>query len=469
LAGSRRIFSVLLSFEKSFASGGNTLIRTRHNPEKDPAKGPLTGPARVKTQKAHTPIHPAIKTVFVLTIVFTPIFLFFLIISDAFSIKKGFYAGRVLTGPLTSKREAKKGDTLSSILNELKVPEQDIGLVVKEISSFHDLRNVSVGDSVRVTRISGDIKKIDYQNDALSGVSVFRADTGWVSEKFEIPSVVGQTVANGVIETSLYEAGISAGIDPKIVMELSDIFAWDVDFATDIRKGDTFSILYETVYADDTPVRSGNILGAEVVNDGERYVAVYYKDKSGRADYYDLDGRTLRRSLLKSPLRYRRISSYFTGRRFHPILKRYRPHHGIDYAAPSGTPVEAAGEGRVAFSGWKSGYGNFILVNHNSIYATGYGHLRGIKKGIRPGRHVSQGEVIGYVGSTGISTGPHLHYEVRKRGSLVNPLSIKAEPRKKLGGNDLMAFMALKEGVLARLSQKNTVVAMKEDRGAATR
>lgn len=426
-------------------------------------------PAVIKSQS--NPISPAIKIIFVTVIFFVPVFLFFFITRGA-SSTKDFYADRVLGGPVTVEKEVKKNDTFSSVLNELRVSPVDIANIVKKVSTLHDLRSVRAGDILRVTRVSGDIKKIEYRYDALSGVSVVRDFAGegqWMAERFEIPSMIGHTLTHGTIENSLYEAGISAGNDPKIVMELSDIFAWDVDFATDIRKGDTFSILYETVYADNTPVRSGNILGAEVTNNGERYVAVYYKDKSGRADYYDLDGRTLRRELLKSPLRYRRISSYFTRKRYHPILKRYRPHHGIDYAAPSGTPVEAAGEGRVAFSGWKSGYGNFILVNHNSVYATGYGHLRGIKKGIRPGRHVSQGEVIGYVGSTGISTGPHLHYEVRKRGSLVNPLSIKAEPRKKLGGNDLMAFMALKEGVLARLSQKNTVVAMEEDRGAAAR
>ena len=437
--------------------------------KKDPSAAPSAPSAVIKSQS--NPISPAIKIIFVTVVLFVPVFLFFFITRGA-SSTKDFYAERVLGGPVTVEKEVKKNDTFSSVLNELMVSPVDIANIVKKVSALHDLRSVRAGDILRVTRVSGDIKKIEYRYDALSGVSVVRDFAGegqWMAERFEIPSMIGHTLTHGTIENSLYEAGISAGIDPKIVMELSDIFAWDVDFATDIRKGDTFSILYETVYADDTPVRSGNILGAEVTNNGERYVAVYYKDKSGRADYYDLDGRTLRRSLLKSPLRYRRISSYFTGRRFHPILKRYRPHHGIDYAAPSGTPVEAAGEGRVAFSGWKSGYGNFILVNHNSVYATGYGHLRGIKKGIRPGRHVSQGEVIGYVGSTGISTGPHLHYEVRKRGSLVNPLSIKAEPRKKLGGNDLMAFMALKEGVLARLSQKNTVVAMKEDRGAAAR
>ncbi|MBI5598651.1 MAG: peptidoglycan DD-metalloendopeptidase family protein [Deltaproteobacteria bacterium] len=366
--------------------------------------------------------------------------------------------------PVVIERGIRRNDTFYTVLNEFQVPPDDIARIAKKAHAIYNLDRVKEGDVVRVTKIGGDLKRIEYRWDRLEGLYVEKdpaVEDGFRVDRFSVPSTVGETVVSGTIESSLYEAGVKAGAGPRIIMELSDIFAWDVDFTTEIRKGDTFSVIYETVYAEGEPVGIGRILGAEMSNDGQRYVAVYYKDSNGKGDYYDQEGNSLRRMFLKSPLRYRRISSYFTKRRFHPILKLYRPHHGIDYAAPAGTPVEAAGDGRVTFSGWKSGYGNFIEIKHaNSSYITGYGHLQRAARGISAGRRVGQGEVIGFVGSTGISTGPHLHYEVRRGGSLVNPLSMNAGPRnKQLDKREMAAFRAVSEQVAGRLAARNTVVA----------
>ncbi len=235
-------------------------------------------------------------------------------------------------------------------------------------------------------------------------------------------------------------------------MNMTDIFAWDVDFGSEIQKGDSFSMLFEETHVNGRPVRTGRILGAEMTNAGKKYTAVYYVDGRGKGGYYDNDGRSMERTLLKSPLRFRRITSYFSRRRFHPILRRYRPHHGIDYAAPAGTPVEAAGSGRVVHAGWKGGYGNFVEVRHSNGYVTGYGHLSRIGKGIRPGANIEQGSIVGYVGSTGISTGPHLHYEVRRSGSLINPLSIKPTPNKAVAGSEMARFASVRNDILKTLS-----------------
>ncbi len=288
------------------------------------------------------------------------------------------------------------------------------------------------------------------------------ASGGYSAELFEIPYVVEQRLVHGVIDSSLYEAGRRAGASPGIIMELSDIFAWDVDFSTDIRKGDTFSVLYEIATVDGRTIDAGKVLAAEVVNNGKKHAAIFFNESGGGSGYYNLQGKSLRRTLLRSPLRYRRISSYFSKRRYHPIKKRYRPHHGIDYAAPTGTPIETSGDGRVTFAGWKRGYGNYIEVKHNSIYTTAYGHLSRIKKGIRKGRKVKQGQVIGYVGSTGLSTGPHLHYEVRQRGRHVNPLALKSAPRRSLNKAELQTFSSLRRDLMALLSRGDTLVALNE-------
>lgn len=376
---------------------------------------------------------------------------------------------KLWANPVTLDMEIRKNDTFYTVLDAFKVAPAEIGRIIKEAASFYDLRRLREGDVISITRAGGDIQRIEYRHDYSEGLFIERdpgKEGGFKSGRFELPSTVEETIGRGTIENSFYEAGLNAGINPGVIMELSDIFAWDVDFATGIRRGDTFRILYEIVYVEGRPVRTGRILGAEIVNDGQRYLAVYYEDHNGRADYYDENGGSLRRTLLKSPLRYRRISSYFRRNRFHPILKRYRPHHGIDYAAPAGTPVEAAGGGRVVFAGWKAGYGNFVEIRHNDVYTTAYGHLRSIKKGVRAGSRIGQGEVVGYVGSTGLSTGPHLHYEIKRRGALINPLSIKPEPGRRLDKKEMPVFTALKGEITARLAgslpEKETAVAMEK-------
>lgn len=355
-----------------------------------------------------------------------------------------------------------EGDTFYDKMSAIGLSGADIQTISLKAKPVYDVRNIKSGTILRVFTDEAGWDSIEYRFSDFETLLVKRnasAEGGIEAEKAELPHEHREEAVSGSIENSLYEDALKAGADPQAVMALSDIFAWDVDFASDIRKGDTFRILAEVLYVEGRPVRTGRILGAEMVNDGKKYTAVYFEGKDGKSGYFDAEGKSLSRTLLKSPLRFRRITSYFTKKRFHPILKKYRPHHGIDYGAPTGTPIESAGSGRVAFAGWKRGYGNFIEIRHSNGYTTAYGHLSKIGKGVKTGSKVDQGQVIGYVGSTGISTGPHLHYEVKLGGKLINPLSIKAVPDRSISKGEKDRFAALAGEVLGKLSASSTAVA----------
>lgn len=345
-------------------------------------------------------------------------------------------------------------DTFYGIMSLFDIPGSEVNEIIRKASPVYDLRRLLAGSVLTVRTDAERPVSIEYGIDEFERLVVERGGSSgaYSASRVVIPKEVRTSVVSGAIETSLYEDGLKAGADAQTILSLSDIFAWDVDFASDIRRGDTFKIYYETVFAEGRPVRSGNVLAAEMVNDGRRFTAVYFEDSKGRGGYYDTEGKSLRRTLLKSPLRYSRISSRFSRSRFHPILKKYRPHHGVDYAAPPGTPVEAAGGGRVLHAGWKSGYGYMVEIKHNNSYVTAYGHLSRFKPGIRAGAIVEQGDVIGFVGSTGISTGPHLHYEIRQAGRLVNPLGLKAEPNRSVPKEDLQRFASVRDTVLSKLA-----------------
>jgi murein DD-endopeptidase MepM/ murein hydrolase activator NlpD len=258
----------------------------------------------------------------------------------------------------------------------------------------------------------------------------------------------------GEIETCLWEAFLAMGEDPQIALALSDVLGWEIDFVTDPRRGDTFTIMFEELYCQGRKIGLGDVVGVRYVNQGREYLAFGFPDQDGKMEYYDYDGNSVRRVFLKSPLNYRRISSYFSNRRFHPILKIYRPHHGIDYAAPTGTPVVSIGDGRITYAGWNGGFGKYVEIRHNNIYTTCYGHLSGYGRGVKKGARVKQGQVIGYVGSTGLATGPHLDFRVKKYGTYVNPLRVdypRGEPVDKERKED---FFAAREVILKGLNHR---------------
>jgi murein DD-endopeptidase MepM/ murein hydrolase activator NlpD len=232
-------------------------------------------------------------------------------------------------------------------------------------------------------------------------------------------------IAEGRIKSSLYMAGADAGVSDRVIMNLAGIFAWDIDFILDIRTGDEFRVIVEELYRDGKRIAEGEILAAEFTNQGEVFRAIRYETSAGQASYFTPDGRNMRKAFLRAPLSFSRISSNFNPNRRHPVLNTIRAHKGVDYAAPHGTPIKAAGDGKIIFRGVKGGYGNTVILQHGGNITTLYAHMSNFDKKARNGTRVKQGQVIGYVGQTGLASGPHLHYEYRKNGAHLNPRTVK--------------------------------------------
>lgn len=267
--------------------------------------------------------------------------------------------------------------------------------------------------------------------------------------------------ARGTIEGALFAATKKADVPYSLALDMANVFGYDIDFAQDLRKGDTFEILYEEKTLEDKAVGTGNILTARFTNRGKVYTAVRYTDKSGNSSYYSADGSSLRKAFIRTPVDFARISSRFSNGRKHPILNKIRAHKGVDYAAPRGTPIKAAGDGRVTLAGRKGGYGNTVVIKHGQRYQTLYAHMNGFAKGIRAGSNVKQGQIIGYIGTTGLSTGPHLHYEFQANGVHVDPLSQKLPISDPIHASEKQRFMQHSKPLLAKLDvNKNTQVAL---------
>lgn len=296
----------------------------------------------------------------------------------------------------------------------------------------------------RILRVKGDGDKID--------VSI---------EPFEYETRLASI--NSTIDGSLFETVIGAGERSSLVLNLAEIFAWEIDFFLDIRKGDKFKVTFEKKYRDGDFAKYGKILGAEFINKGKKFTAILFKDPSGYEDYYTYNGRSLRKQFLKSPLRYTRISSGFTKKRFHPILKRYLPHLGIDYAAPYGTPIRSVGDGRVIWAKRKGANGNLVIIKHNHIYTTTYAHLSRYAGKIKRGLYVRQGQVIGYVGSTGRATGPHLDFHIKKYGRSVNPLTLKIPSARSVSRKYKEDFAIVRDRTVALLNELNKDVLIAEN------
>jgi murein DD-endopeptidase MepM/ murein hydrolase activator NlpD len=329
-----------------------------------------------------------------------------------------------------------RNETLSDIFLAHEISYSELLEVLKASKGIFNLNRLQSGSLVKMAfNEERRFSRLEYEIDdrRLLLVDVHRPDsvTAWIDE---VDYQYRSRLVNGEIRSSLYQALQDNNEHMEIAYMLSEIFAWQIDFSTDLRKGDYFRAIVEEYRGRDEKTKLNTILAAEFYNNGKLYQAFRYVDPDGRVDYYDGTGTSVRRKFLKSPLKYKRISSRFSRRRFHPILKIYRPHLGVDYAAPSGTPVVSVGDGEVVLAGWKGGFGNCVKVRHNGIYQTLYGHLRGFARGIRRGKRVKQGQVIGYVGSTGLSTGPHLDFRLTVRGKYVNPLTVNlpaADPVKK--------------------------------------
>ena len=336
----------------------------------------------------------------------------------------------VVEEPKLDSREytVSAGDTFTIAMEALEIPYSTALEIVDAASSTFDFTRIRDGKTFVLEHRLGTPIKLSYEPDT---ERIIEVQFGGVTiEVVEVPIEyeVTETHAAATIESSLFLAGADAGLEDALILEIAEVFAWTIDFATQVQSEDSFRVLYEARKRDGEPAGHGRILAAEFVNSGHAYYGYLFEDAEGKPGYYDEEGNSLIKQFLRAPLTYNRITSGFSYSRFHPTLGKNTPHRAIDYAAPMGTPVLSVGDGTVVFAGWGGGYGNFVKIRHNSTYQTHYAHLSAYGKGVRVGSKVRQGQVIGYVGSTGYSTGPHLHYEIQKNGSLVNPLKVELPP-----------------------------------------
>ena len=318
-----------------------------------------------------------------------------------------------------------EGETLSSIFTKHGLRMEELFEMKSATASIHPLREIRTGKPYSFfLNEQNYINSFTYRIDDDTILKIERVDGCFRAHKYNIPYETNILTIGGTIQNTLVSAFGNEREDYLLALQAADILAWDIDFNTDIRTGDTFRIIVEGLYSDGVFKKYGRILSIEFVNNNQTYNA-YLFEHNGKTDYYNAEGQSLRKAFLKAPLSFRRISSCFNKSRLHPILKIRRPHHGIDYAAATGTPVSAVADGKVFFAGYKGDYGKLIILKHHNSYSTYYGHLSRIKSGIRKGKKVQQGDLIGYVGATGLATGPHLHYEMRKSKTPINPLWVK--------------------------------------------
>lgn len=356
----------------------------------------------------------------------------------------------------------KSGDTLASIFSANGLSATTTHNVAALNDRTKTLRYIKPGQKIHLLLDEQkSLRQMKYVYDITKTLEIRRNEDQSLSSQIINYKLDALPVfRQGVIKSSLFEAAAAGDIPETVIMDLANIFGWDIDFSLDIRQGDRFGVVYNELYKDGVKIKSGEILAAEFINNGKLYKAVYYTTPEGDGDYYNEDGKSMRKAFLRSPVKFARISSKFSLKRWHPVLSKWRSHKGVDYAAARGTPIRASGDGKIVLAGRKGGYGKAIFIQHGGRYTTVYGHLNGYAKGIRVGKKVKQGQIIGYVGSTGLATGPHLHYEFRVNGTHRNPLTVRLPEAKPVNPSNLFHF---KENTRAYLSMLqvmgNTLVA----------
>ena len=352
-----------------------------------------------------------------------------------------------------------KGSNLSKIFAKLDLPSSDLDQILKLSNETKSLTRLRAGESISFELSDApqgepQLERLSYNLGLERTLHIVRTEEGvFKSEVEQHPLEYQQTLGRGVIHDSFYNAATDAGISPDIVMKLADIFGWKINFLTDIQDGDSFSILYESVFKNGQQVTTGDILAASFTNHGKLYQAVRFSDGAGNTAYYTPDGKSLERGFLRYPVEFSRISSGFSHARLHPVLNVVREHKGVDFAAPSGTPIRASADGKITFQGWKGGYGKVVMLQHDGVYSTVYGHMSRFEPSLNQGESVKQGQVIGYVGSTGYATGPHLHYEFRINGQHQDPLSAKLPEAMPIAANQRARFLNESVPLMAQLAR----------------
>jgi murein DD-endopeptidase MepM/ murein hydrolase activator NlpD len=350
-----------------------------------------------------------------------------------------------------------RGQTLGEIFARLGISSRQLARLVAAAPSADSFTRLRPGDRIGIRRDAGGgltALQLDVDGDTRRVVEI---NGEKIAERtIERPIEKRMRVASGHIRGSLFGAGEEAGLDDSTIIRLAKVFGYDIDFAQDLRRGDQFSVVFEELYRDGEIVAGGEIIAATFVNRGRRYEALRFQKPDGGVEYYDQAGRPLRKAFIRTPVEFSRISSRFSSARRHPILGTVRAHKGVDYAAPSGTPIMAAADGRVTFAGWKSGYGRVVIVDHGRGHTTLYAHMSRFGKSAKVGTRVRQGDNVGYVGMTGLATAPHLHYEFRINGLHRDPLKVTLPPPQPLPGSLMAKFRAATVPYIRQLAQAET-------------
>ncbi len=365
------------------------------------------------------------------------------------------YAYGICVDSLNVQRYAiQKNDNLASILSDLGFNGTDTERITTALSPLYPPSKLQIGNvyaTIATPDSTAEIRYLVFESSKTDFVVVDLCSDTLKVYPDEKPVTLQRRYIENTITSSLWNAIIEEGASPLLAMKLSEIYAWQIDFF-DVKEGDSFRLMYDEAWVDDTTfVAISSIEGALFTHRGKEYRAIPFEQDSVR-EYFDEEGNSLRKAFLKAPLDFFRISSRFSNARFHPVLKRYRPHHGVDYAAPTGTPVKTIGDGVVIEKAYqRGGAGNYIKIRHNSTYATTYMHLSRFAKGIQKGSSVKQGEVIGYVGATGLATGPHLDYRVYQNNRPVNPLTMEAPPSHPVKPELRDSFMVVRDNLLLQM------------------
>jgi murein DD-endopeptidase MepM/ murein hydrolase activator NlpD len=363
----------------------------------------------------------------------------------------------VSIGPAAEPTEGRirKNSSLYVELRRIGVTPQEIDKIARASKKTYNLKRVRAGQKFDVyTANHGLVDSLFFYFDSEKFLGVRRADTGgFVASIDTVPYAMTFHVTEGTIRQSVFVTLREQGAETDLAGHMAEIFGWTIDFFTDIRRGDSFAVLYERKTYDNGREKLGNVLAACVNARGKDYYAFRFEGRSGRTGYYDENGNSMEKSLRRAPVRYTRVTSNFSHRRYHPINKRYLPHYGCDFGAPYGTPVHATGDGTVVAATRRTGNGNYVKIKHNNTYTTYYLHLQRFAKGIRGGKRVKQGQVIGYVGSTGWANGPHVCYRIKKHGSWVNPRAIKLPSKEPVPKTALEQYGRLRDACLLRLNE----------------
>lgn len=355
--------------------------------------------------------------------------------------------------------KVKRGETLSALFSRANLSNNDLYSLIHSPDLTTNLARLMPGQQLHfLLDDNGKLKTTRFDH-SMTKMSLFeRQENGkFVENILQREPEKELRYSEGVIKDAFFNAGKDANLSQQTIMNLANIFGWDIDFTLDMRPGDSFKVLYYEELLDGSYYRDGDILAAEFTNQGTTYRAVRYTDKEGNTSYYSEDGRSMRKQFLRSPVDFARISSHFTTRRYHPVLHKFRSHKGTDYAARRGTPIKATGSGKVITAKVSRSYGKYVVLQHGSRYTTLYAHMNGFAKGIRSGTKVRQGQIIGYVGSTGYATGPHLHYEFRVNGIHKNPVTVKLPAAEPIASKERERFEQYASNLLSNFGTQGNV------------